>query len=305
MNPLPLPPNVLHRFYRGGDRIASFRGIPVDDDHAPEDWVGSTTSAWGEDGVGLSRLDDGRTVLDAVAAAREDFLGPDLDEPGVLVKLLDAGERLPVHFHPDDDFARRELSLPRGKTEAWLILEGGEVWVGWREGVERADVERWLDAQESDVMLAGLNRVGVSPGDVVYVPAGIAHALGAGIFMVEVQQPSDLSFLLEWKGFALDGPTQGHLGLGFDRALDALSYEATDPAPLVGRELPPEAASFFRAKRVRGGDELEPGFSILVGVDGRGSVGGVPLARGGALLVPYAAGPCRIQGDLEAIRCLR
>jgi mannose-6-phosphate isomerase len=303
VQPLALPPNVLHRFYRGGARIAAFRGIEVADDHAPEEWLGSTTTAWGEDELGLSRLGDGGTVRDAVASDPEAYLGPGASEAEFLVKLLDAGERLPVHFHPGDEFARRELGLPRGKTEAWLILEGGEIAAGWREPVERAQVDAWVDAQDTDAMHAALSPARVEPGDVVYVPAGLAHAIGAGIFMVEVQQASDLSILLEWEGFALDGRRDGHLGLGVGRALDALSLEAG--APIVGRSLPREADAFFRAERVRGGDELDAAFSIVVGVEGSGTLGGVPLARGDALLVPFAAGATRVEGDVEAIRCRR
>jgi len=303
VKPLPLPPNLLHRFYRGGARIAAFRGIEVADDHAPEEWLGSTTTAWGEAEAGLSRLADGRTVRDAVAADPEAFLGPGAVEPGFLVKLLDAGERLPVHFHPDDAFARRELGLDRGKTEAWLILEGGEIAAGWREPVEHAQVEAWVDAQDTGAMHAALSPARVEPGDVVYVPAGVAHAIGEGVFMVEVQQASDLSILLEWEGFALDGRRDGNLGLGVERALDALSLEAG--VPVVGRSLPSEASAFFRAERARGGDELEAAFSIVVGVDGTGTLGGVPLARGDAMLVPYGAGATRVEGDVEAIRCLR
>jgi mannose-6-phosphate isomerase len=311
VTPQRLPPNLLHRFYRGGARIAAFRDIPLDDDYSPEDWVGSVTTAWGEDEVGLSRLDDGRLLRDAIAGDREAFLGPELDAPGILVKLLDGGERLPVHLHPDDAFARRELGLEHGKTEAWLVLEGGEVRVGWRDDVEREQLEGWVEEQDVQALLDALNVLRVRPGDAVFVPAGVAHAIGAGIFMVEVQQPSDLSILLEWEGFALDGRRDGHLGLGFERALGAAELSSRDAEPLVvrardaGSMLPPEARAFFRAERVRGGGELEPAFSIVVVTGGAGAVGGVEVRRGESLVVPYAAGTVRLDGDLEAIRCLR
>ena len=144
--PMRLAPNPIHRFYRGGPAIARFRGIPLEDDHAPEDWIGSTTTVFGEETLGLSVLEDGRTLRDAVAEDPEGFLGPEHvarfgADTMLLVKLLDAGERLPVHYHPDDDFARRR-SFAHGKTEAWLIVEakpGAVVWLGFRFARKRVE----------------------------------------------------------------------------------------------------------------------------------------------------------------------
>ena len=76
MNPVELAPNQLHHFYRGGGAIASFRGIPSTDDHAPEDWVGSTATMFGANGAGLSVLPDGRLLRDAIAADPVAYLGP-------------------------------------------------------------------------------------------------------------------------------------------------------------------------------------------------------------------------------------
>src|SRR6266542_2228999 len=137
MRPIELGPNQIRRFYRGGPRIAAFRGLAAADEHAPEDWVGSTTSAFGEAELGRSRLPDGRLL--AVAVDPEAFLGREHaaargPDPRLLVKLLDAGERLPVHLHPDGAFARSALGAPSGKTEAWLMLEaspGARVHVGF------------------------------------------------------------------------------------------------------------------------------------------------------------------------------
>jgi hypothetical protein len=71
-------------------------------------------------------------------------------------------------------------------------------------------------------MLAALNRLRVSPGDVVFVPAGLPHSIGHGVFLVELQEPSDLSVLLEWARFGMDGRRDGHLGLGFGLALEGI-----------------------------------------------------------------------------------
>ncbi len=332
MRPIRLPPNQLRRFYRGGSAIARFRGTRSDEQHAPEDWVGSTTTAFGESSRGLSVLPEGRLLREAIAADPEDFLGPEHvadfgADPMLLVKLLDAGERLPVHFHPDRAFAAEHLGLPHGKTEVWMIVEARDdacVYLGFREQIGAEAVAGWVARQEDERMLAALNRLRVSPGDVVFVPAGLPHSIGHGVFLVELQEPSDLSVLLEWARFGIDGRRDGHLGLGF-----ALALEGIERRPLGGDELarlhssygafpagatlflPVDADPYFRAQALRPDPELhlEPAFSILVVLSGAGTLeterdGGLELHRGHTILLPYAAGEARLSGELTAVRCL-
>jgi mannose-6-phosphate isomerase len=319
VKPVELPPNQFRRFYAGGARIAALRGLPRAEDHLPEDWVGSATTAWGQDTEGLSRLDDGRVLRDVLQAEPDALLGPAHvgmwgSDPHLLVKLLDAGERLPVHFHPGRAFAREHLGLRYGKTEAWVILEaepGATVHLGLRDTIEPKAVRGWVGAQDADAMLAALNRVEVAAGDTVLVPAGTLHAIGAGILLLELQEPTDLSVLVEWKPFGVDdGPE--HLGLGWDVALGAMHDGPTDPGELVTRgelRLPGTADPYFRVQRVRTGDELEPSFAILLGVAGDGRLrtehgDELGVRRGATVLVPHAAGVTTVAGDAELIRCL-
>jgi mannose-6-phosphate isomerase len=331
VKPLALPPNQLHRFYRGGPRIAALRGLPASDERAPEDWVGSTTTTFGSQQEGLSRLDDGRLLTDALAADGEAFLGPGHadGDPALLVKLLDAGERLPVHFHPDRAFAERQLGLGHGKSEAWVVVaaEGDDaaVQLGLREPVDEATLAGWVERQDVDAMLAALNPVPVRAGDTFFVPAGVLHAIGAGLLIVELQEPSDLSVLLEWDGFEIDGRAEGHLGLGFETALQAADRRALTPErlaelrggrgepagrPAVERLFPAEADAFFRAERIRPRPEarLTRELSILVVTGGRGRLetdgGALDLKRGDTVLVPWAAGGATLSGELELLRCL-
>jgi len=336
VKPIRLAANQPHRFYRGGEAIARFRGLSLADQYVPEDWVGSTTTLFGEATAGLSVLPDGRVLRDALAAQPEAFLGAAHvarygADPALLVKLLDAGERLPVHAHPDRRFAQQHLGLRYGKTEAWLIVETrgehGSVWLGFREGIDRTTLARWVERQEHAPMLAALHELRVGAGDCIFVPAGLPHAIGAGVFLVEVQEPSDLSLLLEWAGFAVDGPRDGHLGLGFDIALDSVTLEGPEPAELAAlhrrpseqpevrpgarRLLPVGTESYFRAEALRPDPRvlLEASFSILVVLDGRGQLetergGTLELRRGETVLVPYAAGAAELEGEIEAIRCL-
>src|SRR5689334_7012795 len=130
-----LPPNRVSRFNRGGLLLDRFRGSaePADTDR-PEDWVGSATRTWSRPGTsptdeGLSNADvEGRTrrVAEVLADDPEGVAGPDLASAGpatgILVKLLDAGIRLPVHAHPTRAFAREHLGSSFGKAEAWIVL---------------------------------------------------------------------------------------------------------------------------------------------------------------------------------------
>jgi mannose-6-phosphate isomerase len=332
MQPIRLAANPVPRFYRGGEAIAELRGTAAAGAPAPEDWVGSTTATFGSAGEGLSRLEEGRTLRAAIEDDPDGFLGPRHAaaygaSPALLVKLLDAGERLPVHCHPSRDFARRHLDCPFGKTEAWVITAtrgaAPVVHLGFRQDADLAGLAGWVAEQQVGPLLASLNQVPVAAGDTVLVPAGTPHAIGAGVLLVELQEPTDFSVLLEWEGFAIDGRRDGHLGLGFELALQSLDRAGLGQADLArlrgGRGpvrpgvewlLPAEADGFFRAERLQPGPTaaLEAAFSILVVTAGSGrletSAGALDLARGDTVLVPFAAGPGEVSGELEAIRCL-
>jgi mannose-6-phosphate isomerase len=313
-----LPANGIPRFYRGGPAIAALRGREDAPEREPEEWVGSATTVFGEDELGLSRLPDGQLLRDAMAADPVGYFGPNHAarhgaDPRLLVKLLDAGERLPVHVHPDGAFARERLDSPYGKTEAWIVIAteaaSATVRVGFREDVSAATLERWVGAQDITAMLDALNPVELRAGDVVFVPAGTPHAIEAGVLIVELQEPSDLSILLEWQGFA-GGEGEASLGLGWEIALRCVDRSTTDPSRLRGPQLPAEAAPFFRAGRIEaaGSTELDRGFAILVFTEGAAvlhSEDGEPLqvGRGDAVLVPWSAGDCRLEGDAAAVTC--
>ncbi|MDN4614181.1 hypothetical protein P5G50_06910 [Leifsonia sp. F6_8S_P_1B] len=323
--PLPLGPNQpADRPYRGGAGIARFRGVPQPGPATPEDFVGSTTELFGG-GAGLTVLPDGRTLRDAVADDPVAWLGEEHvrrygSDTMLLVKLLDTAERLFVHLHPDDAFAARHLASPHGKTEAWAIIDAAPdayATLGFRREVPLAELQRWWETQDAEAMLDAMNRVPLAAGDTLLVPAGLMHAIGPGVTLVELQQPTDLSLLLERRAL---GEREALLGLDLATAAGALNRGVTDLDALdalrgggEGDSLFPAAAdAFFRADRVRGGaQELEPGFSVLVVVDGEGMLDagaasaspGLPLHRGMTVLTAHADGPLTVTGDLHAIRC--
>jgi mannose-6-phosphate isomerase len=115
--------------------------------------------------------------------------------PALLLKLLFTSEPLSIQVHPDDAFARG-IGLPNGKTEAWYILSaapGARVAVGLKRHLTSGD----LRASIRDGSIASLTQWrAVAKGDVISVPAGTIHAIGAGIVLAEIQQHSDATFRL-------------------------------------------------------------------------------------------------------------
>ena len=319
--PAKLPSNQFDHFYRGGDRIGALRhgpGGPM----RPEEWIGSVTTRFGATEQGLSKLPDGAYLKDAIASDPIGWLGEEhFSHFGlsieVLVKLLDPDQRLPVHFHPNKAFAKAHLGLDHGKTEAWIILEapaGAGVGLGFKERQNKEELLELVRSQDSSALLASLRRSEVSVGDAIFVPAGVAHAIDSGIFVLELQEPTDLSALLEWEGFAVDGTKDGHLGLGFETVTDALMLDPLSDAEfnsLVMRNvfsggplrsvLPIKADGYFRAHLAPGVGDFESGFAIGLVLDGTGEIifANAPtmqINKGDALVIPHAAGAYSITG---------
>ena len=168
--------------------------------------------------------------------------------------------------------------------------------------------------RDSTGLLNSLEFKEVKAGDAVFVPAGVAHAIEAGIFVLELQEPTDLSILLEWDGFAVDGDKDGHLNLGFDTALDALRLEpltAEVKNQIVTRFDESEkkshaifnsiADNFFRADYLSADSKkIEPGFGIFLVLSGEGAMNfsnsdALKVKKGDAVVIPYSAGEFSIE----------
>jgi len=320
LGPIRLPANQPRaRFYQGGQRIATFRGDGTAAPNTPEDWVGSATSIRDAAPVGMTRLPGGELLAEAFEDEPTTWFGPaHVDrwgaDPMLLVKLLDPGQRLPIHAHPSGAFAARAVAAAHGKAEAWYILAPGTVYLGLTETVSPADLLALVTAQDTGRMLSLMHEVTVAPGDTVFVPAGVLHAIGEGTFLAEVQEPEDLSILLEWTGFDLDGAADGHLGLGFDVALGAVEHEARSAngiSALIhrvtadGPTLVAESAEFFRLDRVSAPTELPAGFAIVIALEGSMTLTTgnhkADLPTGSTTLVPFAAGSMRFSGDGQVL----
>ena len=128
------------------------------------------------------------------------------------------------------------------------------------------------------------------------MPAGVPHAIGGGLLIAELQEPTDFSIVCEWEGYPIR-PEDSHLGLGWDVALPALDLRPQEP---IAR-LPEEARAYFWAEE---GPPPPGRFAILLVLEGEGAVGGRPARAGDAFAVPAAAGPVEVTGDLRVLTCL-
>lgn len=225
--------------------------------------------------------------------------GADAQHPGIcplLVKLLFTSERLSVQVHPDDTYARQHhQSL--GKTEAWYVLDAqppGEVAVGFRERITRA---RLKDAAQSGEIEKLLDWRKVSAGDVIFVPAGTVHAIGAGLTICEIQENSDITYRLYDYGRA----RELHLEHGIEVShLGRHAVEAERIALEHGRDQL-VACRYFRLERLRPKEKMRipgglPFYLLLLCVKGPASISGRQCVAGEAWMVAAESAEIEVNG---------
>ena len=235
-----LKSNRVWRTYLGGKRIDSLYGKSnPKNSHYPEDWIASTVRAFNsghkDTMEGLSICQDGQVPVDLIRQAPEKVLGRNQvekhgEQMSILVKLLDASERLAIQAHPTIEFSKQYLSSDFGKTECWYIVEAESdayIYLGFKEGVTRRDWVGCFEKQDVAGMLNMLHKIPVKVGDFFFVDGGIPHAIGGGCMMVELQEPTDFMVIPERitpSGIRLSD-TKMHMGLGFEKMFDCFNYE--------------------------------------------------------------------------------
>jgi mannose-6-phosphate isomerase len=236
MRPLFFPP-ILKRIRWGGRRLGTLLGKPLgpETDYA-ESWElvdhGSDQSTLVQGpfaGWTLSRLVKERNVeLFGSHAGRTQF--------PLLVKFLDANDRLSLQVHPNDVEAKTHDPAENGKTEAWVIVHaepGSQIYAGLKTGVDRETLRIHLQTGRLEECL---HKFPVSAGDCVFIPAGTVHAIAEGIVLAEIQQSSDLTFRLhDWGRVGTDGkPRELHI----EQSLACIDFNRGPVSPVVPKKLP-------------------------------------------------------------------
>ncbi|MBA3275235.1 MAG: class I mannose-6-phosphate isomerase [Chloroflexia bacterium] len=220
----------------------------------------------------------------------------------LLVKFIDATENLSIQVHPDNSQAAHLDRL--GKTEAWHVLEadpGSVLYLGIRPGVSLAEFQE--AAARVDGSSARLMRtMPARPGATVLIPAGTVHALGAGVMVYEVQQPSDVTYRLDdWgRRDAGGNPREVHLDDGFGVARLHSIPELISPVslrPAIGERHLLAACRFFALERIalpRGGSlDLSKSGSpgVVTMLEGEATVNDLRAGGGSSAVVWPSASP--------------
>ena len=241
-----------------------------------------------------------------------------MNEPGqigVLIKLLDAGVRLHLQAHPSADWVKQKFGGNAGKTECWYILstrgEDPYVYLGFQHPPTQDEWARMVGEQDLEGMRACFEKVPVKPGDCLMVPSGTPHAIGDGIFMIELQEPTDWVVRCE---FSAGGHVLEHsarfMGLELEEILSIFDYSEhplnalTDSfvqtpelltktnAFVEERIIDAKHQDFFRLRRLSGNGPADFGGGepmVLIMLEGSGELESQPITAGETWLLPGSA----------------
>lgn len=318
--PLIFEPVLKEKIW-GGDALYRKYGIELPSSNIGESWnIASHEN-------GMSVVADGhlkgKTLEELIELYDEEFLGTALSPEHsskfpLLIKLLDATDILSVQVHPDDDYAAVYEDGELGKTEMWYIIDakpGASLVYGIEPGTTKEEFKRSIEEGNLEKYLKKLK---VEPGDVLYMPAGMVHAIGAGILICEIQQNSDTTYrVYDWNRVGQDGRPRA---LHIDKALDVIDFEGEyDREKLEGLTVDENGArrtyyiatEYFAIEKL----EIESQFSdstdgskfyTLSVMEGSGRIeyngDSITFCGGQSILIPASLGKYRIVGDCVLIK---
>ena len=323
------------RTYTGGRLIETLHGNEnAKDSNFPEEWILSTVAARNS---GREHIVEGLSMVDGTALSLAQLIEDDPQTclgqahaakygttPGVLVKLLDSAERLTIQVHPTREQAKVLFGSPFGKTECWHILDTREIgsetpciYFGFKPAITREHWKAVFDAQDIPAMLDCLHRIEVKRGDTFLIEGGIPHAIGAGCFLVEIQEPTDYTVRTERvtpAGLQV-ADFMCHQGLGFERMFDCFDYTGyTEEQVLARWRLQPHGNTLvsyddtpmFRLETLTVDGEAtvraDGTFSGIYVLEGEGVIDGQAVKKGAQFFIPAVCEPFAVSGEMKIIR---
>lgn len=308
----------------GGQKLKEHFGKQADLDNIAESWECSTHPE------GPSTVATGEhkgMLLTEVLQKHPEYLGTHPRTKGelpILVKFIDARQKLSVQVHPGDEYAKLHEQGQLGKTEMWYVLEAdkdGELIYGFYRDMDSAAVRKSVKDGSIEKYL---QKVKVRRDDVFYIPAGTVHGIGAGNLIAEVQESSNLTYrLYDYDRIDKQGQKRK---LHVEKALAVADLKGSTPPrqPLrVLRYTPGSATEFlcrckyFQVERLllntedkKKLAELYTGsnsFQALLCIDGAGQLvmsDGEKLTytKGSCIFIPANAGNLQLCGKTQFLK---
>lgn len=294
---------TLKAYIWGGTRLKELYGRDNGTDRISESWEVSVHPD------GESRLPDGTTLTQYLKTHPQAVKG----EFPVLIKYIDAKEKLSVQVHPDDAYARAHEG-DNGKTEMWYVIdaaEGAGIYCGFKKATTREELtEKARDGSVEEL----LNFIPVKKGDCYLIKAGTVHAICAGCLICEVQQSSNVTYrVYDYNRTDADGRKRP---LQLEKALDVIDFSVYRDQTGSGRPEGVEGGSerlltsceYFTCKMLTldGTHTMEnaDSFTALCVIGGEGELNGEPFASGDSFFVP-AGERVSVSGRAEILIAVR
>lgn len=312
MKPIKMSP-IYKNYIWGGNSLKTIYGKNTPMPPVAESWEISAHP----DGESLATGEySGMSVAELCDTYGKKFYGDSMkdgEDFPLLLKILDAKERLSVQVHPDDAFAKTQGSGEKGKTEAWYILhaeEGAGIIYGFKKDITNGEFRK---AIENETLEDILNFVECKAGDVIYIPSGTVHAVGSGLVIAEIQQSSNTTYrVYDYNRRDKEGNTRE---LHIEKALAVSCLES-----LSGREkVVPTVEEidgctvkkyidneFFTFDEIHVVGEFPSqtnnAVQLIFVKEGSLSIDGVEFNKGESGLIPAACGEYKITGNGEILR---
>ena len=316
-----LYPMKFHPVYKdyiwGGRNLAKF-GKQLPEGIVAESWELSCHV----DGMSIVKngVFEGRTLKSMIEEYGNEIMG-DLagkytDFP-LLIKLIDANEKLSVQVHPDDEFARFHEG-DNGKNEMWYILDakpGAQLIYGLKHGVSREDFEK---AVKENRVEDCLNYINVKAGDFINIPAGLVHAICEGIVLAEIQQNSNVTYRVY--DYNRKDAKGNYRPLHIEKAMQVINFESRIKYPYEGLEYEKSgktslkilvANKYFCVELFKISGRIEQDtenrmFHVYLCTEGDGMIlygnEKTALSRGETVLIPACIGRYCIEGELTLLK---
>ena len=305
---------LLKQTLWGGDKIIPFKHLNTKMEQVGESWEISGVKDF--ETIVANGPDKGKSLNQLVSEMKDQLVGKENyerfgDEFPLLVKFIDAHQDLSIQVHPSDEVAHRQ-GKSHGKTEMWYVLPstpGAMLYNGLKQQITP---EQYKQMVENDTITDALARYEVHEGDVFFIPAGRIHTIGAGCFVAEIQQTSDVTYRIY--DFKRKDKNGNYRELHTQLAAESIDYTVLDNyraeyEPLKNEGVQVATCPYFTTAVY---DLTEPmtldyseldSFVILIAVKGEGRLicngEEMPFQMGDTVLFPATTNEVRVEGEVK------